>query len=82
MLHFEIKLPNSAIFDNIYLQQPRFTSWEPGQPNRYHDCVCLDVNFGGNWNDIKCSKLHPYICEKHSKAGMRYILYYKKSKKP
>ncbi|CAC5386980.1 COLEC12 [Mytilus coruscus] len=45
-----------------------YTDWNPGEPNnagRQEDCVHMNNNNGYKWNDIKCSHVFSYICEKH-----------------
>jgi Putative metal-binding motif/Lectin C-type domain len=41
-----------------------FASWNSGEPNNSSDEDCTEFRQGqGNWNDLNCSRAHPFICE-------------------
>jgi hypothetical protein len=42
-----------------------YTNWAPGEPNNINneDCVELNGNLDGTWNDAQCGQLRHYICE-------------------
>ncbi|CAC5386976.1 unnamed protein product [Mytilus coruscus] len=45
-----------------------YTDWNPGEPNnagRQEDCVHMNNKAAYKWNDIQCSHVFSYICEKH-----------------
>jgi hypothetical protein len=43
-----------------------YTSWRDGQPNNEsggQDCVEMDPNDAGTWNDYTCASAQRYVCE-------------------
>lgn len=43
-----------------------YTDWAPGQPDDYlgiEDCA-VKLRPQGNWNDVPCSDLNAYVCER------------------
>ncbi|XP_063438724.1 perlucin-like protein [Mytilus trossulus] len=44
-----------------------FTDWNPNDPNNAapgEDCASMRKMWDYRWNDLACSRLFPYICEK------------------
>ena len=41
-----------------------YTNWESGEPNNWDNEDCINMSAAnGEWNDIKCSDLRPFVCE-------------------
>ena len=42
-----------------------YTNWRSGEPNDSggEDCVAMDFDAGGTWNDIDCATVGTFICE-------------------
>ena len=54
------------LFYTIFGSKPSYTNWGPGEPNNAggsENCGHL-VNDHGQWNDIPCGRLFPFICQK------------------
>lgn len=45
-----------------------YTNWEGINPNDSRDqrrLDCVEIFYTGQWNDLPCDKLKPFICEKN-----------------
>lgn len=45
-----------------------YTNWEGRNPNDSRDARnldCVEIFFTGEWNDLRCNQLRPFICEKN-----------------
>jgi hypothetical protein len=54
-----------------------FTSWGPRQPSVHRkkrfdeNCIVINSQNVGLWDDIACRKRHPYICKKAATPSLR-----------
>ena len=73
---------HSAGFEWYDKSTPQFFNWEKGEPSgktqqRGNQENCVEVQtWNGAWNDIDCSSLRGYVCEKlQSKWRLSGFLY-------
>jgi hypothetical protein len=51
----------------------RYDNWFPGEPNNYNNEDCAEIDpFSGQWNDLDCNTLLPFVCERDSGAAQPY----------
>ena len=58
--------PGFLNFYTIFGSKPSYANWQPGEPNNgegSENCGHLG-NEHGQWNDIRCERLFPFICQK------------------
>eukprot|EP00092_Neocalanus_flemingeri_P051027 GFUD01059185.1.p1 GENE.GFUD01059185.1~~GFUD01059185.1.p1 ORF type:complete len:185 (-),score=27.51 GFUD01059185.1:286-840(-) len=42
-----------------------YTNWNVGEPNDGYGAEdCVEIKDTGKWNDIRCTNIKPYVCEK------------------
>ena len=58
-------LQAEGVFVNSRGDRPSFLNWNNDEPNDAGNGEdCTEVRLYGNWNDISCSYLKPFVCEK------------------
>ena len=52
--------------ESRYKCDAQFIDWRPGQPNNAGDnehCAAIRKSWNGKWLDIRCNKLHHFLCQ-------------------